>query len=141
MRTGRHSAALLVVTATAALLALAGCGLNVRSPDLFVMTRTGAGKTLTLLVNDDGTIRCNGGQPKHLSDQMLLQARDLATSLDDDAKAKLQIAAEARSVTFYTVKLQDGKITFPDVAARTHKELAQAELFAVQTAQGPCGLG
>ncbi len=125
-----------------AAVALAGCGLNVQSPDLFLLKRTGEGKTLTLLVNDDGTIRCNGGAPKELSDPMLLQARALADSLDKDAKAKLQIATAARgSVNFYTVKLKDGTITFPDTAAASHQELAQAELFAVQAEQGPCGLG
>ena len=38
---------------------LAGCGLNVQSADLFLLTRTGQGPKLTLLVNDSGTIRCN----------------------------------------------------------------------------------
>jgi hypothetical protein len=121
-------------------LALTGCGLNVSSPDLFVLKRTGAGRTLTLRIRDDGTIRCNGGKSNQLPDPLLLQARDLANSLDKDAKAKLQIAAAAGSVTFYTVTLQDGKITFPDTAGRSHKELAQAELLAVQAAQQGCGL-
>ena len=31
---------------------LAGCGLSVQSPDLFLLTRTGQGRTLTLLVSD-----------------------------------------------------------------------------------------
>lgn len=140
MQTPIHRPLKATVAATAVLLA--GCGLSVRSPDLFVLKRSGEGKSLTLLVNDDGTIRCNGGRPKHLSDQLLLRARDLATSLDKDAKAKLQIASTATgSVNFYTVKLQDGQITFPDTAAASHRELAQAELFAVQAAQGPCGIG
>jgi hypothetical protein len=128
------------VAVAVAAIALAGCGLNVSSPDLFLLKRSGAGTTLTLLVRDDGTIRCNGGPSKHLSDQQLLQARDLATSLDKAAKAKLQIAATAvGSVNFYSVKLQDGSITFPDKAAASHHELAQAELFALQAAQ-VCGL-
>jgi hypothetical protein len=133
-------AAAVAAAAAAVAAALAGCGLNVESPDLFLLKRTGQGQTLTLLVNDGGTIRCNGGKAKPLSDQMLLQARALATSLDRDAKAKLQIATAApRSVNFYEVKLQDGEITFPDTAAASHHELAQAELFAVQAAQSFCG--
>jgi hypothetical protein len=131
---------IVLFAAVAAAIALAGCGLNVQSPDLFLLKRTGQGHTLTLLINDGGTIRCNGGKPKQLSDQMLLQARALATSLDNDAKAKLQIATAAPgSVDFYTVKLQDGKITFPDTAGASHRELAQTELFAVQAAQNSCG--
>ena len=105
-----------------------------------MLERTGAGNTLTLLVGDDGSVLCNGVKSKPLPDPLLLTARDLATSLDKDAKAKLQIAAAARSVTFYTVTLPDGKITFPDTAGTRHKELAQAELFAVQAAQQACGL-
>ena len=35
---------------------LAGCGLSVQSPDLFLLTRSGAGGRLKLLVSDDGTI-------------------------------------------------------------------------------------
>ncbi|MBO0705546.1 MAG: hypothetical protein J2P39_09515 [Candidatus Dormibacteraeota bacterium] len=123
--------------ALAAVLA-AGCGLNVQSPDLFMMTRTGQGSSLTLLVNDSGTIRCNGGASKSLPDSMLLTARDLANSLNTDAKAKLRLRASPRTVFSYRVKLSDGTITFPDTAAAAHNELAQAELFAVQAAQGPC---
>ena len=129
----------------AAALALAGglatgCGLGVQSPDLFLLTRTGQGRTLTLLVNDGGTIKCNGGGSKPLPDPLLLRARDLATSLDKDAKARLRVPATRVSVFSYSVKLQDGTITFPDTAASRRSELAQAELFTVQAAQQACGL-
>jgi hypothetical protein len=126
--------------ASTACVVLAACGLQVNSPDLFVLHRTGQGKSLTLLVNDGGTIRCNGGPAKTISDQLLLQARDLATNLDKDAKAQLHIPATANGVYSYTIKLQDGTITFGDTAAAAHHELAQAELFAVQAAQSACGL-
>ncbi len=121
-------------------LGAAGC-LNVQDPDLFLLTRTGSGQKLTLLVNDGGTIRCNGGAAKPLPDKMLLVARDLATSLGTDAKRALHIRPGPHGVYLYTVKVQNGTISFPDTAARTHSELAQTELFAVQAAQGPCGLG
>jgi hypothetical protein len=117
---------------------VAACGFDVQSPDLFLLTRVGQGRKLTLLVNDSGTIRCNGGPAKPLPDPMLLQARDLANSLDNDAKAKLRIPAAANSVFSYTISLQNGTISFPDTAASKHSELAQAELFVVQAAQGPC---
>jgi hypothetical protein len=118
----------------------AGCGLNVRSADLFLLERVGQGRPLTLLVNDGGTISCNGGRGKPLSDRLLLQARALATKLSDDAKAKLRLAPSANSVAYYTIKLQNGTIAFPDTAAASHHELADAELFAVQAAQSACGL-
>lgn len=120
--------------------AIAGCGLNVQSPDLFLLKRTGAGRTLTLLVSDDGTIRCNGGSAKPLPDKLLIKARDLSTSLNNDAKHRLHIPRGPQTVAMYSVRVQHGTISFPDTAAGTRSELAQLELFTVQTAQTPCGL-
>lgn len=130
------------VLATVAVSMLAGCGFDVQSPDLFQVTRSGQGQKLTLLVNDGGTIACNGGKPKSLPDRLLLQARDLATKLNDDAKAKLtRYRAPGSSVYSYTVKVQNGTFTFPDTAAVSRKELSQLELFVVQAAANPCGIG
>jgi hypothetical protein len=126
--------------AVIAALALAGCGLNVAAPDLFVLHRTGPGKPLTLLVNDSGTIRCDNGKTKSLPDPLLLDARDLASDLDKDAQDKLSLKPSRDSVFSYKVTLQDGTVMFSDTAARTHPELARTELFAAQAAQGPCGL-
>ena len=127
--------------AAAAAVAIAGCGLNVQSPDLFTLSRTGQGKALTLLVNDSGTIRCDGGKTKSLPDALLLDARDLADDLNKDAQSKLHIPpAGADSVFRYRITLQHGTVAFSDTAARSHPELARAELFAAQAAQGPCGL-
>jgi len=104
------------------------------------VTRSGAGRHLTLLVNDAGTISCNGGKPKSLPDPQLLQARDLATSLNGEVKAGLRFPATARTVFTYTVKVQNGTMSFPDTAASARKELAQLELFVLQAAASPCGL-
>jgi hypothetical protein len=131
----------VLIAALIAATVLAGCGFDVEEPDLFLVTRTGAhGQKLSLLVNDGGTIRCDGGKPKDLPDPLLLQARDLAGNLNDDASAKLHIPATARSVYSYTVQVQNGTFSFPDTAADTHKDLAQLELFVVQAAANPCGI-
>jgi hypothetical protein len=137
---GRSGLAGLILVSIAA-AALAGCGLNVQSPDLFTLTRTGQGKALTLLVNDSGTIRCDGGKAKALPDPLLLDARDLADDLNKDAQDKLKVPPPAADSVFsYKITLQQGTVSFSDTAARSHPELARAELFAVQAAQGPCGL-
>jgi hypothetical protein len=117
---------------------LGGCGLNVVSPDLFMLTRTGQGATLTLLVNDGGTVKCNGAAPRSLPDPQLLQARDLAASLDTDVKSHLKLGPSPHSVYRFSVKLQDGTLTFPDTAGGAHKELSQVELFALQVAENTC---
>jgi hypothetical protein len=129
-----------VIVSLLGVLLLSGCGLNVTSADLFVLTRTGPGSTLKLLVNDGGTIRCNGGRTRSLSNPLLLRARDLASSLDKDVKGHLTLRAKPNTVYTYRVELQDGTLTFPDTAASGHKEIAQAELFTVQAAQSACGI-
>ena len=129
---------LLALIATVSVLA--GCGFDVQSADLFQVTRTGQGQKLTLLVNNSGTIACNGGKPKALPDRLLLQARDLTTDLNADAKAKARFTAAPGSVFSYTVKVQNGTFTFPDTAAGARKELAQLELFVVRAAADPCGI-
>ncbi len=138
MRWSPRSAVLGVVLG----LGLTGCGLAVQSPDLFLLTRTGRSGKLTLLVNDSGTISCNGKRPRSLSDPLLIRARDLASSLDADARKRLRIPVPANSVFTYTIRLQNGTISFPDTATATgrYPTLAQAELFTVQAAQGACGL-
>ncbi len=129
-----------VAVVAAAGFALGGCGLNVQSPDLFKVARSGAGgRPLTLLVNDAGTISCDGAKAKPLSDPQLLQARDLANNLNQDVK--LRFPRIARSVFTYTVQVQNGTFSFPDTAASARKELSQLELFVVQAAADPCGIG
>jgi hypothetical protein len=130
----------LVTVGTVALLA--GCGLDVQSPDLFLLTRSGQNSRLTLLVNDGGTIRCNGHAPRRLPDPLLLQARDLASGLGGDAQEKLRIPPSRGSVYRYTIRLQQGTISFPDTATAggRYPRLARAQLFAVQAAQQVCGL-
>ena len=128
------------VALIATVAVLAGCGFDVQSADLFQVTRTGQGQKLTLLVNDSGTIACNGGKPKALPDRLLLQARDLRTTLNADAKAKARFPANPGSVFRYTVKVQNGTFTFPDTAAGARKELAQLVLLVVQAAADPCGI-
>ena len=122
-------------------IVLGGCGLNIQEPDLFLLTRSGGGPRLTLLVNDGGTIRCDGRSARSLPDKLLLQARDLATALVGDAQRNLRIPAPPNSVFRYKVRLQSGSISFPDTAATTHPNLAQLELFTVRAAQQACGLG
>jgi len=132
---------LLAVALSGALAGpLAGCGLNVQSADLFLLTRTGSGPKLTLLVNDSGTIRCNGAKPRPLSDSLLIQARDLSDNLAQDATSRLSLPRSPGTVFSYRLSLQQGTIAFSDRDTKGHQELAQTELFAVQAAQQACGL-
>lgn len=119
--------------------ALTGCGLAVQSADLFLLTRQGPGGQLTLQVSDGGTLRCNGGRPRAMSDSQLIQARTLADDLDADARHHLSLPAAPRSVYRFKIELQNGTVSFADTDAVHHRVLAEAELFAVQAAQQLCG--
>jgi hypothetical protein len=117
---------------------LAGCGLDVQSPDIFLITRVGQGSKLTLLVNNGGFARCNGGKSKAISSGQLISARDLSDNLQSDASNGLTIDPTAHTVYTYTIRMQPGTIRFPDVAAGGHRYLAQAEFYFVRAMQGIC---
>lgn len=139
-RRRRHSpAAIAIALAVLATAGGGGCGLNVQLPDLFLVTRTGGGAKLTLVVNEGGGVTCDGGKQRTLSSSQLITARDLADNLTTDAQAKLTIPAPAGTVYYYTVKLQPGRIAFPDRAATSHKYLGQLEAFVLQASQQYCG--
>jgi hypothetical protein len=128
----------LAAAAVFCCLALAACGFDVPAPDDFLMTRTGQGTRVTLLVNDSGTIRCNGGRARPITSALLIAARNLVDSLTTDANAGLRIPQARDSVYRYTVRMEAGTITFPDTAAAAHPELAPVEQFALQAFAGPC---
>jgi hypothetical protein len=120
-------------------LGLAGCGLRIKGADLFLITRRGHGPELSLLVNDSGTISCNGGSPRPLADPLLLQARTLAPELQ--SVANLRLPVPHNSVFHYYVILQYGSVSFPDTAGAHHPLLAQVEQFALQAEHQACHLG
>jgi hypothetical protein len=126
------------VAAVLCCLALAACGFDVQSPDDFLMTRTGQGQRVTFLVNDAGTIRCDGGRQRPITSSLLISARALVTNLQTDAQNHLNLPQASNSVYRFTMRMQLGTIGFPDTAAAGHHELAGAEQFALQALAGPC---
>ena len=130
-RRGLISAAL--VTAGLA----AGCGTDQAAPDLFLVTRAGPTGTLTMLVNDGGTIRCDGGPAKPLGDPLLLAARDVADSLSQDIPNQPRYT-QAGGVYRFAFRLSQGTLRFADVAAAHHPDLGHAEQFVLSAAHGPC---
>jgi hypothetical protein len=137
----RSLPALAVAVGLAGAAALGACGQ--RSPDLLVVQRTGTvpGARLTLLVNDGGTVRCNGGGERRLSDPQLLQARTIVRELDEDARRDRRLAAGPGSVLRYRLRMEAGTVEFSDTSPGARGgAFAQTQLFTRRVAQGVCRL-
>jgi len=117
--------------------ALTGCGLDVQTSDLFLVTRTGEGAPLTMIINYDGGMTCNGRRGKILPDRLLLVARSLPGTLESDARKKLDPPSPPGSIYRFKVSLQYGTFSFPDTAAAHRPELARLEQLVLE-AQPSC---
>jgi hypothetical protein len=131
----------LVLCALAAALAGAGCG-GVQAADLFIVQRSGSSPQarLTLLVNEEGVVHCNGGPPLKLSDPEIVKARDIQEELHGPASEHLSLPAQPGSVLSYSVRDVDGTARFSDNSRGQPAVLRQLALFVLQTAQQLCHL-
>jgi hypothetical protein len=122
-------------------LAIAGCG-GVKAPDLFIVYRSGStpGARLTLLVNEEGGVHCNGGPTLKLSDSQIVQARAIQEELHDAASSHLSLSPRAGSVLSYYVRDENGSVRFSDNSEGQPKVLRQLALFVLQSAQQVCHL-
>lgn len=125
---------------------LAACG-GIKAPDLFIVQRSGSGPhaRLTLLVNEEGGVHCNGsahadGHALKLSDAALVQARAIQEELQEPSSKHTTLAPGPRSVLAYFVRDENGWVRFFDDSAHQPKVFRQLALFVLQTAQGVCGL-
>jgi hypothetical protein len=126
-----------------ALAALAsGCGAGVKAADLFVVTRTGATphERLTLLVDEEGGVNCNGGPTRKLSDPQIVKARAIQEELQSPAAAHVSLPARAGSVFSYFLREESGTVRFADNSAGQSKTMRELQLFVTQTAQEVCHL-
>lgn len=119
---------------------IAACG--VESPDLFVLTRNGnvPGAHITLLVNDGGTVRCNGGKHRQLPDPQLIQARELQRQIAEDAHDHRHYPPGRGGVFTYSVRSEDGTVSWADTSRPLPERYLKLAFLARQIAQGPCGL-
>lgn len=128
------------VLAGLAAFALAGCGADY--PDLMVVTRSGSipGARLRLLVNDGGTVRCNGGEAIQLPPRALLDAREIARELMEEAADDLTLPRPPGALLRYRLRTVDGTVTFSDADAVGRPLLGRLVAFTRTVAQDVCGL-
>lgn len=122
-------------------LVASGCG-GVKAADLFLLTRTGSSPHahLTLEVNEEGGVRCNGGPVLKIGDHELVIARATQEELKEQAETKLTLAPQPHSVFSYEFKDENGTVRFSDNSLHQPSVLRQLELFVAETAQKVCHL-
>jgi hypothetical protein len=131
----------IALAAVAGTVGLAGCG-GVLSPDLFIVHRSGSvpGAKLTMLVNEEGVVHCNGGPPRHLSDPQIIEARTIQEDLEDPASKHESLPAEPGSVLSYYLRDANGSVRFSDNSPHQPSAMRKLAGFVLSVAQGVCGL-
>jgi hypothetical protein len=134
------------VAAIGAASILGSCG-GIKAPDLFIVERTGTvpGARLTLVVNEEGGVHCNGeptrpGRTLKLSDSQLVQARAIQEALHDPASRHLSLSPGPGSVFSYYVRDENGTVRFSDNSPSQPHVLRQLQLFVLQSARALCHL-
>lgn len=118
-----------------------GCG-GVISPDLFIVHRSGSGPgaKLTMLVNEEGVVHCNGGPARHLSDPQIIEARTIQEDLEEPAAKHESLPAEPGSVLSYYLRDANGTVRFSDNSPHQPAAMRKLAGFVLTVAQGVCGL-
>lgn len=131
---GLGAAALATAAAT-----LAGCT-GIKASDLFLVTRTPAagGASLTLLINEEGGVQCNGAKTLKISDRQLIFAREIQEDLQKPASEGLSLPPGPRPVFNYTVRDENGSVRFSDDSAGQPEVLHKLALFVLEVGQGVC---
>ena len=132
----------LTAIALGAAIALGGCG-GVKASDLFVVYRTGSTPQakLTLLVNEEGGVTCNGhAAARNLEDPQIVKAREIQEELQKPSSSRLSLAPRAGSVLSYYVRDESGNVRFADNSVGQPAVFHKLQLFVLQTAQQICGL-
>jgi hypothetical protein len=128
--------------AFAVAIVLAGCG-GVTAPDLFIVYRSGSGPgaRLTLLVNEEGGVSCNGRNAANkLSDPQIIKAREIQEELEKPSASHTSLAPESGSVFSYYVRDEKGSVRFADNSADQPVAFHKLQLFVLQTGQEICHL-
>jgi hypothetical protein len=123
-------------------LLVAGCAGGTPSADLFAVERTGRipGGELRMVVSDGGGVTCNGRPGSRMTDQQLLDARDIARDLETPAKDGLRLRPAGQSILQYRVHTGDGTLSFADDSRGKPAVLDRLAFFVRRLAKERCGL-
>jgi hypothetical protein len=127
--------------AAAAVLAIALAGCGTASPDLFEVRRSGEDRAanLTLVVNDGGTVTCNG-EEHPLDAGRLLTARELARDLAEQAELGVELPPGPGAVLSYRVRMEAGTVSFSDTSRGNPPSFLRLAGFTKDVAERVCGI-
>jgi hypothetical protein len=119
--------------------ALGGCG--AASPDLFEVRRTGPDRpaNLTMVVNDGGTVTCNG-ESHPLAASYLLQARELTREVGKQAELGVELPPGPGSILSYRVRMEAGTVRFSDTSRGTPLSFDRLAAFTKDVSERVCGI-
>ena len=128
------------LSSSAVVLALAGCG--GKSADLFEVQRSGADRNanVDLVVNDGGTVTCDRGKPKALPGRQLLDARDIARGLEQQASLSIALPKGPGSTLRYVVRTSNGRVSFFDTSEHRPHVFDRLVVFSKDVIEGVCGI-
>jgi hypothetical protein len=120
-------------------VALAGCGS--RPPDLMVVQRSGAdpNANVELLVNDGGTVKCNGREHPLDADR-LITARRLVRDLERQAELHIELPPGPGSQLSYRVRMEAGTIAFSDRSEGVPPTFQRLAAFTKDVTERVCGI-
>lgn len=121
-----------------AAVALTGCGAD--SADLFEVQRTGKdpNANVDLVVNDGGTVSCNGGESIALPGTGLLDARELARELEKQASLSIELPPGPGATLRYVVRLSNGRVAFSDTSENRPEVFDQLVGFSADVIENVC---
>jgi hypothetical protein len=119
-------------------LGLTGCGGE--SADLFQVKRSGAdpNANVDLVVNDGGTVTCNRGEPIALPGTRLLDARELARDLEDQATLSIELPPGPGATLRYDVRVSNGSVAFSDTSKNRPAAFDRLVAFSADVIENVC---
>jgi hypothetical protein len=122
-----------------AAVALAGCGSP--PPDLFEVERTGQdpNANVEVVVNDGGSVRCNGKEHP-LDADLLLRARQVLRDLQPQAELHLELPPGPQSQLRYRARMEAGTVAFADTSRENPKSFLALAAFTKDVTEDVCGL-
>ena len=128
-----------VALAAALAAVLAGCG----SPpaDLFEVERTGADRNanVDVVVNDGGSVTCNGKEHP-LENDLLLRARQILRDIQPQAELHLELPPGPQAQLSYKARMEAGTVSFSDTSRGNPKPFLALAAFTKDVAEDVCGL-